>query len=311
MFRIEKVKSFFVTLLLRNSPNLAREHLEKLVAGYDPGPVTFDKYERMLLKNILKLRGTTAADVMVQRADIAFVNMDDSHDDIMKTMIAEGHSRMPATRGGNLDKVEGFLHIKDLAYYLNGNNKSDFASLLRSPIYISPAIKIMDLLSEMREEQRHLALVVDEHGGTDGLITIEDLVEKIVGEINDEHDEDVHLTFEYNSDGSATVDARLELEKIEEITGPLLSEEGHEEIDTIGGLVIDLEGRVPSRGEIVRHASGLEMEILKSDPRRVKLLKIHKLADIKSKTSEKDKVAKDKTAKDKAEKDTAEDKDSK
>jgi magnesium and cobalt transporter len=153
----------------------------------------------------------------------------------------------------------------------------DIQPLLRQPIFISPAMRVLDLLQEMRIRRLHLALVVDEYGGTDGLITIEDLVEEIIGEINDEHDEDTSPVFDIASDGTALTEARLEIETLEAVAGPLLDEENHDEIDTVGGLVIALAGRVPGRGEIVRHPSGLEFEILDSDPRHVSMVNIRGL----------------------------------
>ena len=149
--------------------------------------------------------------------------------------------------------------------------------MLRQPIYISPTMRTMDLLQEMRLKRLHLALVVDEYGGTDGLITIEDLVEEIVGEINDEHDDDTSPIFDLNGDGTAMAEARLEIELLEAHTGPLLEDEDRDEIDTLGGLVISLAGRVPGRGEIIRHPQGVEFEVLESNPRQVSLLKVRGL----------------------------------
>ena len=178
---------------------------------------------------------------------------------------------------GSLDTVLGFLHIKDIARYLNDGNGSsnglDVTTLLRQPIFISPTMRALDLLQEMRVKRLHLALVVDEYGGTDGLITIEDLVEEIVGEINDEHDDDITPVFDINGDGTATAEARVEIDTLEEITGSLLDDMDSDEIDTIGGFVVSLAGRVPVRGEIIRHPLGLEFEILESH-RHVSLIRV-------------------------------------
>jgi CBS domain containing-hemolysin-like protein len=140
----------------------------------------------------------------------------------------------------------------------------------------------------MRLRRRHLALVVDEFGGVDGLITIEDLVEEIVGEIEDEHDTTAQLRFEQKDDGTAIADARLEVEALETITGPLLDDDERDEIDTLGGLVCALAGRVPGRGEVVRHRGGLQFEILEGDPRRVTLLKLRGLPRVKTSSSKPD-----------------------
>jgi magnesium and cobalt transporter len=226
--------------------------------------------------NMLGLRDITAVDVMVPRADIFYVDRSDALEQVIEKMIAAGHSRVPVVNS-NLDQVDGILHIKDLLRVLHGKESVDIQPLLRQPIFISPAMRVLDLLQEMRIRRLHLALVVDEYGGTDGLITIEDLVEEIIGEINDEHDEDTSPVFDIVGDGTALAEARLEIETLEAVVGPLLDEENHDEIDTVGGLVIALAGRVPGRGEIVRHPSGLEFEILDSDPRHVSMVNIRGL----------------------------------
>jgi CBS domain containing-hemolysin-like protein len=213
---------------------------------------------------------------MVPRADIFYVDRSDPLEQVIEKMMSAGHSRVPVVNG-NLDQVGGILHIKDLLRVLHGNESVDIQSLLRQPIFISPAMRVLDLLQEMRIRRLHLALVVDEYGGTDGLITIEDLVEEIIGEINDEHDEDTSPVFDIAGDGTALAEARLEIETLEAVTGPLLDDENQDEIDTVGGLVIALAGRVPGRGEIIRHPTGLEFEILDSDPRHVSMVNIRGL----------------------------------
>ena len=227
------------------------------------------------------LQGITALDVMVPRADIISVDINDGIDVIVSGIVHANHSRVPVT-DGSLDDVVGILHIKDVARCLRDQDDIDIMSMLRQPIYISPTMRTMDLLQEMRLKRLHLALVVDEYGGTDGLITIEDLVEEIVGEINDEHDDDIAPIFDLHDDGTATAEARLEVTLLEALTGPLMTQEDRDEIDTLGGLVISLAGRVPGRGEIVRHESGLEFEVLDSNPRQVNLLKINGLNKVRS-----------------------------
>jgi CBS domain containing-hemolysin-like protein len=273
MNTFQKLKSVVLGSLPGNPPALARDQLAELLEESIRETVSFDSHESMLLKNILGLRDITATDVMVPRADIVFVDIDDGIENIFRTIVEANHSRVPVTRG-SLDNVLGILHIKDVARCMHEDKVPDIPSMLRQPIFISPTIRTLDLLQEMRLKRLHLALVVDEYGGTDGLITIEDLVEEIVGEINDEHDEDTTPLFDINGDGSATAEARVEIGTLEEITGPLLDDEDRDEIDTIGGLVISLAGRVPGRGEIIRHPAGLEFEILESNPRHVSLLRI-------------------------------------
>ena len=207
------------------------------------------------MQNFLGLRDTTAADVMVPRADIVSVALADGFDNIIQQMSDANHSRVPVYRD-TLDDVAGIIHIKDLFANLRNDQTPEVESLLRPALFISPTIRLLDLLHEMRLRRRHLALVVDEFGGVDGLITIEDLVEEIVGEIEDEHDTTAQLRFDQKSDGTAIVDARFEVETLEAITGPLLNDDERDEIDTLGGLVFSLAGRVPGHGEVVRHRAG-------------------------------------------------------
>lgn len=272
----KKVRYGLKKLLPGSSSPLAREEITELLEESIRETVHFDTHESTLLRNMLGLRDINALDVMVPRADIFYVDQSDSMEQIIEKMTAASHSRVPVVNE-NLDQVEGILHIKDLLRMMQTNEKVNISTLLRQPIFISPTMRLLDLLQEMRLRRLHLALVVDEYGGTDGLITIEDLVEEIIGEINDEHDEDTTPLFDITNDGTAMADARLEIEMLEAVTGSLLDEDNQDEIDTVGGLVISLAGRVPGRGEIVRHPSGLEFEIIESDPRHVSMVKIRRL----------------------------------
>jgi len=237
----------------------------------------FDINEGLLLRNMLGLRDITAEDVMVPRADIVSVDIADGFDSVMRQISEASHSRVPAYEGG-VDSIVGMLHIKDLLLHLLQEKQPTLSGLLRPVLFVSPSIRLLELLQEMRLKRQHLALVVDEYGGIDGLITIEDLVEEIVGEIQDEHDDDEAPHVEIAHDGSATANARLEISVLEDMFGDLLDESEREEVDTIGGLVFSLAGRVPVRGEVIRHPSGLEFEILDSDPRRISLIRISGIA---------------------------------
>ncbi len=236
----------------------------------------FDDQEGLLLKNMLGLRDITAEKVMVPRADIVSVDITEGFESVIKQISNAAHSRVPAHEG-IMDTVRGMLHIKDLMRHSLNTQRPNLNNLLRPVLFIAPSIRLLDLLHEMRLKRQHLALVIDEFGGVDGLITIEDLVEEIVGEIEDEHDETKDLRFDINDDGTAIADARLETEKLEMLVGPLLSSNEREEVETLGGLLFALSGRVPVRGEVIRHSNGLEFEILESDPRRIMLIKINGL----------------------------------
>ena len=262
-------------------PGSRREELTELLQESLDDKTSFDSHEGTLLQNFLGLRDTTAADVMVPRADIVSVALADGFDNVIQQMSDANHSRVPVYRD-TLDDVAGIIHIKDLFANLRNDQTPEVESLLRPALFISPTIRLLDLLHEMRLRRRHLALVVDEFGGVDGLITIEDLVEEIVGEIEDEHDTTAQLRFDQKSDGTAIVDARFQVETLEAITGPLLNDDERDEIDTLGGLVFSLAGRVPGHGEVVRHRAGVQFEILEGDPRRITLLKLRGLPRVSS-----------------------------
>ena len=257
--------------LLKRQP---REEIAQLLEKSASGG--FDSQTRALLRNMLGLRDIKATDVMIPRANISYVDRTDSPDNVLKKIAKDGHSRVPVV-AGNLDQVEGILHIKDVLRLVQDTQKqkTDWTPLLRQPIFIAPSMRVLDLLQEMRIKHLHLALVVDEYGGTDGLITIENLVEEIIGEIKDEHT--LSPQFDIADDGTALAEARLEIATLEAAVGRFLSKPARDEIDTLGGLVIALAGRVPGRGEIIRHPSGLEFEIVDSDPRHVSMVKIRHL----------------------------------
>ena len=270
--------------LINRSPS-KREELTELLEDSVNDKTSFDTHEGALLKNILGLRDLNASDVMIPRADIVSVSMAESFSEIIRQMSEANHSRLPVRRD-TLDDIAGFIHIKDIFAHMRTGQTPAVEALLRPALFVAPTIRLLDLLQEMRLRRRHLALVVDEFGGVDGLITIEDLVEEIVGEIEDEHDQTVLPRFEVNDDGTAIAEARLEIEALEILAGPLLDDGDRDEIDTLGGLVCALAGRVPGRSEVVRHPSGLQFEILEGDPRRVTLVKIRGMTRLSTPPSE-------------------------
>ncbi len=244
-----------------------------VVEGEQPG---LDRQERALIANVLRLRGTTADDVMVPRADIVAMPVDVSLEQALEQIRREGHSRLPVYRE-QLDEIVGMVHIKDVYSYVGRPDAFKLEALLRRPLLVAPQLPVLDLLLQMRQARMHLALVVDEYGGIDGLLTIEDLVEEIVGDIADEHDEVQGPMITERPDGALDLDARLSIEAFEVKFGPVLTEDEREaDIDTVGGLVFTLAGRVPSRGEVVGHPSGLEFRILDSDARRIRRLRVRR-----------------------------------
>ena len=258
-----------------------RDELSELIENSTNTKDSFDNHESTLLRNILGLKDLTAESLMVPRADIVSIDLTEDFESVMAHVCSANHSRLPV-HNGSMDVINGMIHIKDLMPHLLASSKPDLEKLLRPVLFVSPSIWVMDLLHEMRLKRRHLALIVDEFGGVDGLVTIEDLVEEIVGEIEDEHDEMEMPRFELTDDDSVIADARLELEDLEKLVGILVDDNDREEIDTVAGLVFQLAGRVPVKGEVIRHPSGLEFEVLEGDPRRITLLKIDGINSVNS-----------------------------
>jgi len=261
-----------------------REAIEEIIEeieeseGEDGDGASIGSHERVLLANILKLRHLTAYDVMVPRADIVAVEVSTPFPELLSLIAREGHSRLPVYRD-TLDDIVGFVHIKDVIPHAGDPAAFRLSEVKRDVLIVAPSMLALDLLLEMRRSRRHMALVVDEYGGIDGLITIEDLVEEIVGEIEDEHDLETAPLLQQRPDGSILADARVDLEQFEELVGPVLSEEEREaDLDTLGGLVVSLAGRVPARGELFKHpASGMTLEVVDADPRRLRRLRVRNL----------------------------------
>ncbi len=261
----------------RNGESL-RETIDEMIEeppGDDPDPL--GAHERVLIGNILKGHDQTAADVMVPRVDIVALDVETPFPDVVRCMIEQGHSRVPVYRE-TPDDVIGFIHVKDVLAPVAERRETKLAPLLRKLLFVAPSLPILDLLVQMRQARTHIAMVVDEFGGIDGLVTIEDLIEEIVGEIEDEHDEAETPHLIERADGTLIADARTPIEALERRHGLRLRLAGdQEEIDTLGGLVSTLAGRVPKRGEVIAHPSGIEFEVLEGDPRRIKRLRVRSL----------------------------------
>ena len=254
----------------------ARQSLAELIAA-ESADLRIDPRERELLLNILQFGELRADDVMVPRADIVAVPVDISLADLVRVFNDKQHSRLPIYNS-TLDEVVGFVHVKDVMARWGQTTPFQLRDLARTVLFAPPSMPVPDLLIRMRTTRIHMALVIDEYGGVDGLITIEDLVEQIVGDIEDEHDDAEGPLLSAKADGSFEASARAPIEELEAKIGrDLLPDEEDEYIDTLGGLVVSLIGRVPQRGELVAHPAGLEFEVLDADPRRVKRLKVRVL----------------------------------
>ena len=272
-----RVRGWLRRVFGQNGPADLRDTIEGLIdKREEAGNLPASSDELTLLRNILNLHGLTVYDVMVPRADIVSVDIDTSLPDLVRLMSEEAHSRIPVYRG-TLDDIEGMVHIKDVLACWNRETPVKLRTLVRRVLFVAPSMPILELLLQMRVTRVHLALVVDEFGGVDGLASIEDLVEEIVGEIEDEHDEEETPAIVERMDGSLDADARVPLKEFEERVGAVLSEdERDEDIDTLGGLVFYIAGRVPVRGEVIRHETGIEFEILDADPRRIRRIRVYR-----------------------------------
>ena len=262
----------------RGGDDSLRESLEELLQEHDGGSDTpVESEERVLLRNVLKVGELRVDDVMVPRADIIAVDSTATLDEVMDLFVQAQHSRLPVYRE-TLDDVTGMLHIKDLLEFWDGKKPFTMAPVIRKVLFVPPSMSVLDLLLQMRSTRVHMALVVDEFGGIDGLATFEDLVEQIVGEIEDEHDEVEGPLLVERADGTLEADARYPVEDLERRVGvALLDEEREEYVETLGGLIFSLLGRVPRRGELIEHPCGLAFEVIDADPRRVKRLRIRNL----------------------------------
>ncbi|WP_131118537.1 hemolysin family protein [Lichenihabitans psoromatis] len=282
---IERLRSLFGL-----SHASIRDDIEEALDDTDEAGV-FSQQERSMLRNVLGLHELRVADVMVPRADIIAVSLTMTLGEVLTVFRTAGHSRLPV-HGDTLDDARGMVHIRDFVQYVAvpaGLDVPSFvdlgeasmgrtleeADILRPVLFVPPSMQALDLLVRMQAFRTHMALVIDEYGGTDGLVSIEDIVEMIVGDIEDEHDESESPKIVLALDGSHVADARAGLDEVSEAIGVDFSEDADaEEVDTLGGLISALAGHVPGRGEIVQARDGVEFEILDADPRRVKRVRI-------------------------------------
>ncbi len=260
-----------------DSEQTLREEIEEAIdEAEDSRPVAGDltPIERQMLRNLLHFGDETAGDICVTRGDIVAVPATIAFEDLVKAFAEAEHSRLPVY-GDSLDEIAGMVHIKDVfAATVDPGRDRTIQSLLRAPLFVPESMGVLDLLARMRSERTHLAIVVDEFGGTEGLVTIEDVVEEIVGEIEDEHDIEEAGMLTRLDEGVWEADARIELEELAEtVDARLVWEE--DEVDTLGGLVFLLAGHIPARGESVTHPSGWRLEAIDSEPRKILRVRLH------------------------------------
>jgi CBS domain containing-hemolysin-like protein len=285
----------------RNKVDL-RESLEGVIANHDKeegGNSSIPDDARSMMKNLLGFADLRVDDVMVPRANIVATEETSNMRDLLAQFIEANHSRVPIYRE-SLDDIVGMIHVKDYLRWMatKGTKKKtkgaveagialaatelsstikQHPSMIRDVLYVPPSMPAPDLLIKMKASHIHLAIVVDEYGGTDGLISLEDLVEEIIGDIADEHDTDAEEgMIRKQAENIYVASALISISSLDDMFKvDLLPDDQEDEADTLGGLVFEMAGRVPTRGEIIRHESGLEFEIMDSDPRRVKRVRIH------------------------------------
>lgn len=268
----------------RHGEGTLRQSLEDVIEEHESDDEGDDlsAAERTMLRNLLSYGELRVDDVAVPRPDIIAFDAAGSFEELARLFVEAGHSRLPVYRD-SLDAIIGMVHVKDVYAHLvdpseAGPPKVD--QLLRSVLFVPPSMRILDLLARMRSSRTHMAIVVDEYGGTDGLVTIEDLVEQIVGEIEDEHDEAEAALLRSLPGGLYEADARLSVADLEtELNTDFLPEDDDSEIDTVGGLIFMLAGRVPAIGEVIEHPSGFRFEIVDGEPRRITRVRVYPPAE--------------------------------
>lgn len=295
---------FLERLGMRSGATIREDITEALAQDSENGQSSdLSAQERVMLSNVLSLRERRVGDVMVPRADIIAVPADATLDELLALFRTAGHSRLPVF-DDSLDDPRGMVHIRDFLEFIAERGYVEpgaglsapvlhdlgavdlkitlsAAKILRPVLYVPPSMPAVDLLVRMQATRTHIALVIDEYGGTDGLVSIEDLIEIVVGDIEDEHDLDEAPAIVPIGDDRFTADARATLDDLRDATGIDLSEtEVAEEIDTLGGLIVTLAGRVPAPGEVIEGPEGLAFEIIEADPRRIKRLSIHRRGPI-------------------------------
>lgn len=267
---------FIRSMIKGKAENEIHDALKEFADDYESGVTEIAADERAMIENILALRGMRAVDVMIPRADIIAIDSSISKQELFALLSEKQYSRFPVYRE-TLDDVIGTIHIKDILARMARNEPIEIESMVRDVPIVSPAMQVLDLVLEMKQTRRHMALVVDEYGGIDGLVTVGDILGAIVGEIEDEHEVNDQPQISLGPDGAIIADGRVSVEEFESRFGDFLQEDERQDIDTLGGLVFSLAGRVPARGEVLSHDSGMVFEVLDADPRRVSRLRIRNI----------------------------------
>lgn len=279
---LRTIRNWMRSTLRTHNGNTLEESVVELIEEHDSTGALMSLEERAMLHNILSFGELKVDDIMIPRTDIVAIDIGISLEELKKTVVEKGHTRIPVYES-SLDKVVGFLHIKDLLSAILSGQPFVLKDIIRQVLFVPPSMKLIDLLARMKEARVHMALVLDEYGGTDGLVTVEDLMEEIIGEIEDEHDDMEEPDITTIDEQTMEATARLTIEKLEKALGlKIVENEQEDAFDTLGGLLFSLVGHVPVKGEIITHHSGIAFEVTDADPRRIKRLIIRKPATLVS-----------------------------
>ena len=269
----KKIIKFFEVFVKKTKEDSSEINLENLLDTRIKSKKPLKIDEKKIISNVFKLPEKLISDIMVPRSDIISISTSNTIEDLVKLIGRTNHSRYPV-HDKNRDNIIGMVHIKDAISTWESKKKIKIKKLVRKLLFSPPSKTVLDLILEMRTSHTHMAIIIDEHGGVDGLVTIEDLVEEIVGEIKDEHEaqeEKKENIYSVTTKGNIIINARMQIEKFEENYGKILNNESEfKGIDTMGGLVFTLFGRVPLKGEVITHPSGCEFEILDVDSRKIR-----------------------------------------
>lgn len=271
---LQHLRSGWRMLLGKHPDNSLKEAIAEVLEEHEEEVEELPEEEQKILKKVLNFGVLTVSDIMVPRSDIKAVEYNLSLEELKWNLTQHFHTRMPVYND-TLDNVKGFVHIKDMLPFFSGEREFNMALVLREILFVPPSMKLTNLLVEMRQAGVHMAIVVDEYGGTDGLVTLEDVFEEIVGDIQDEHDDDEEDAFGWNEHGYVDVSAQAPVNKLEKDLHLSLKEKDAD-YDTLGGLIFHTLKHVPVAGESIDYAHGVRFEILAADPRLIKKVRIFK-----------------------------------
>lgn len=269
-----------IKLGLKDKDATLKEALQEVLEEHAEEVTTMPEEERQILSNVMEMGDKEVDDIMIPQSDMVAVELTTPLKELRDLVVDCGHTRIPVYED-SLDSIKGFVHVKDLLPLLgNGTEGFHISQIMREVVFVPEAMKVSDLLLKMRVSGVHLAIVVDEYGGTNGLVTLEDLFEEIVGDIQDEHDEpEAEANLRWNRKATVIVDAKTRIDELEEaLNVDFQPDDEEEDYDTLGGLIFSHLGRVPEQGETTQHPSGIEMEVLEADDRRIKTVRLKRLA---------------------------------